>query len=183
MQEASGSDLKFIFSYVRDRRGIPGVRSMIKELNSSSILITGVSQIRRSHMFNEDVYKRVIDAAAIALGGDQKMRYSQLGYALGDRNKMTRFISKFTTARQMIKLMEDSIVYDIPYVKSSINNVSKHISVLKVKARKQGENFLEVCDGYLSAILDQSNKGLVLTEKQVSSTQISYKFVIGEKAK
>lgn len=182
MQEASGSDLKFIFDYVRQRRGMVGVRLMLKELNSSTILISGISEIQRSQMFSEDVYKRVIEAAAKALGGDQKTRFTQLGYALGDRDKMTRFIAKFTTARQMIKLMEDSIIYDIPYVKPSLNEISKHITILRVKARKEGENFVTVCDGYLTAILDQANKSLILTERKISDSEISYKFVIGERA-
>jgi|YelNatPaOPRAMG01_1025707.scaffolds.fasta_scaffold08707_10 hypothetical protein len=181
MQEATGSDLKFIFDYVRQRRGMAGVRSMLKELNTPTVLISGVGEIQRSETYSEDVYKKVIEAAARTLGGDLRTRLNQIGYALGDRAKMTKFVARFTSSKQMVKLIEDGILFEIPYVKSSVNEVSKHIVIMRIKARKGGENFLDVSDGYLTAILDQSNKSLVLSEKKADESEISYKFVIGEK--
>ena len=84
MQEATGSDLKFIIEYVKQRRGMSGVRGLLNELNSPSILFTGLTNIGRSKVFSEDVYKKVIESAAKILGGDLKTRLNQLGYALGD---------------------------------------------------------------------------------------------------
>jgi hypothetical protein len=179
MQEATGSDLKFIIEYVKQRRGMSGVRMMMNELNKPSILFTGLGDIGRTQIFSEDIYKKVIESAAATLGGDIKTRLNQLGYALGDRAKMTKFIAKFSTSKQLIRLLEDGIIEDIPFVKSSVNEVSKHISILRVTARKNGERFLDVADGYITAVLDQSSRSLTVSEKKMSSTDLSYKFVVG----
>jgi hypothetical protein len=179
MQEASGSDLKFVIDYVRQRRGMSGVRAMLATLNRPSVLFTGLSDIGSSQSFSEDIYKKVIEAAAITLGGDLKTRLNQLGYALGDRAKMTKFIAKFSTPKQLIRLIEDSIITDIPYVKSSVNEVSKHITILRITARRGGENFLDISDGYINAVLDQANKTMKASEKKLEKGELSYKFVIG----
>jgi hypothetical protein len=179
MQEANGSDLKFVIDYVKQRRGMSGVRMMLTELNRPSVLFTGIGDIRSSQYFSEDIYKKVIEAAATTLGGDLKTRFNQLGYALGDRAKMTKFIAKFSTPKQLIRLIEDSIITDIPYVKSSVNEVSKHITILRIIARQKGENFLDVSDGYISAVLDQANKTMKASEKKFDKNELSYKFVIG----
>ncbi|MEM0134026.1 MAG: hypothetical protein QXU18_02195 [Thermoplasmatales archaeon] len=179
MQEASGSDLKFVIDYVKQRRGMSGVRALLNELNKPSILFTGLANIRRTQIYSEDIYKKVIESAAIILGGDQKMRLNQIGYALGDRAKMTKFIARFSTAKQLIRLLEDGLITDIPYVKSSVNEVSKHISILRVAARKNGENFLDVSDGYITAVLDQTEKELKISEKKMGNGELSYKFVLG----
>ncbi len=179
MQEASGSDLKFVMNYVRQRRGMSGVRSMLNVLNQPGILFTGVTDLGVTKYYNEDVYKRLIESAAQILGGDVKQRLNQLGYALGDRAKITKFIAKFSTARQLVRLLEDSIITDIPYVKTSVNEVSKHIVILRIKARNKGEKLLDVCDGYVNAVLDQSNKGLTVAEKKITESDLAYKFVIG----
>lgn len=182
MQEASGSDLKFIVNYVRQRRGMSGVRSMFNAVNKPTILFTGIGDIGKSRYFSEGVYKRVIEAAAQTLGGDNDQRLNQLGYALGDRAKMTKFVAKFSTAKQLVRLLGDSIISDVPFVKTSVNEVSKHIIILRVKARANGEKFLDVCDGYVSAVIDQANKSLSIAEKKNSGGELSYKFVIGERA-
>lgn len=179
MQEASGADLRFVIDYVKDRRGTVGIRGMLEELNRPSILFTGLSKIGRTQSFSELVYKKVIESAANALGGDFKTRLNQLGYALGDRAKMTKFIARFSTSKQLIRLIEDSVMADVPFVRSSLQEVSKHISILKVIARKNGENFLDVSDGYISAILDQTNKAIKKSEKNFKNGVLSYKFVLG----
>ena len=179
MQEATGSDLKFIIEYVKQRRGMSGVRGLLNELNSPSILFTGLTNIGRSKVFSEDVYKKVIESAAKILGGDLKTRLNQLGYALGDRAKMTKFIAKFSTSKQLIRLIEDVIITDVPYVKSSVNEVSKHITILRITPRKNGENFLDVSDGYITAVLDQSGRELKISEKKTVNGELSYKFVVG----
>ncbi len=179
MQEATGSDLKFIIEYVKQRRGMSGVRQMLSELNKPSILFTGLTDIGRSKFFTEEVYKKVIEAAAKVLGGDIKTRLNQLGYALGDRAKMTKFIAKFSTPKQLIRLLEDGIITDVPFVKSSVNDVSKHITILKITSRKGGDMFIDVSEGYISAVLDQSGKALTISEKKVANGELSYKFVLG----
>ena len=40
-------------------------------------------------------------------------------------------------------------------------------------------NFLDVADGYVSAVLDQTGKSLTITEKKVTSEEASFKFKIG----
>jgi hypothetical protein len=179
MHEATGSDLKFIIEYVKQRRGMSGVRAMLNELNRPSILFTSFTNIGRTQIFSEEIYKKVIEAASLTLGGDQKTRMNQLGYALGDRAKMTKFIAKFSTSKQLVRLLEDGIITDVPFVKSSVNELSKHISILRITARKSGEKFLDVSDGYISAVLDQSGRALKITEKKVNDEEISYKFVLG----
>ena len=179
MQEATGSDLKFIIEYVKQRRGASGVRMMLNVLNKPSILFTGVGDIGRTQIFPEDIYKKVIESAAAVLGGDLKTRMNQLGYALGDRAKMTKFIAKFSTPKQLVRLLEDGIIEDIPFVKSSVNEVSKHITILRVTARKNGERFLDAADGYITAVLDQAGRSLTISEKKMSDTELSYKFVLG----
>ncbi len=179
MHEATGSDLKFIIEYVKQRRGMSGVRAMLNELNRPSILFTSFASIGRTQIFSEEIYKKVIEAASLTLGGDQKTRMNQLGYALGDRAKMTKFIAKFSTSKQLVRLLEDGIISDVPFVKSSVNELSKHITILRITARKNGEEFLDVSEGYISAVLDQSEKALKITEKKVKDEEISYKFVLG----
>ncbi len=179
MQEATGSDLKFIIEYVKDRRGMSGIRALLNQLNKPSILFTGLSDITRSQIYSEAIYKKVIESAATVLGGDVKTRLNQLGYALGDRAKMTKFIAKFSTPKQLIRLLEDGTITDVPFVKSSVNEVSKHITILRITARKNGENFLEVADGYITAVLDQAGKALTISEKKMGDGELSYKFVIG----
>ncbi|MGC8561593.1 MAG: hypothetical protein ACP5UZ_00515 [Thermoplasmata archaeon] len=179
MQEASGSDLKFIIEYVKQRRGMSGVRSLLNTLNTPSILFTGLGNIGRTQIYSEDIYKKVIESAAMVLGGDQKMRMNQLGYALGDRAKMTKFIARFSTSKQLIRLLEDGIIEDVPFVKTAVNEVSKHITILRVTARKNGDNFLDVADGYITAVLDQTGKELKISEKKAGSGELSYKFVTG----
>ncbi len=179
MHEATGSDLRFIIEYVKQRRGMSGVRVMLSELNRPSILFTGLGNIGRTQVFSEDIYKKVIESAATTLGGDTKTRLNQLGYALGDRAKMTKFIAKFSTSKQLVRLLEDGIIEDVPFVKSSVNEISKHISILRITARKNGEHFLDVSDGYITAVLDQSSRALTISEKKVSNTDLSYKFVLG----
>ena len=179
MQEASGSDLKFIIEYVKQRRGMSGVRMLLNKLNTPSILFTGLGNIGRTQIFPEEIYKKVIESAAAVLGGDEKTRLNQLGYALGDRAKMTKFIARFSTSKQLIRLLEDGIITDVPFVKSSVNDVSKHISILRITARKGGDRFLDVADGYITAVLDQTSKELKISEKKMGNGELSYKFVIG----
>ncbi|MCL4446783.1 MAG: hypothetical protein M0Z77_02080 [Thermoplasmatales archaeon] len=179
MHEATGSDLKFIIDYVKQRRGMSGVRVLLNELNKPSILFTGLADIGRSQIYSEEIYKKVIESAATTLGGDVRTRLNQLGYALGDRAKMTKFIAKFSTSKQLVRLLEDGIITDVPFVKSSVNEVSKHISILRITARKSGEDFLDVSDGYITAVLDQSGKALTISEKKFGNGELSYKFVLG----
>lgn len=178
MQEASGSDLKFVIDYVKQRRGMSGVRAMLMELNTPHLLFAGLSDIGRSQTFSEDVYRKTIEAAAKILGGDFKTRLNQLGYALGDRAKMTRFVARFSTSKQLIRLIEDSIITDIPLVKSSVNEISKHITILRITARKNGDNFLDVSDGYITAVLDQANKTMKTSDKKFGKGELSYKFLL-----
>ncbi|MGC8644961.1 MAG: hypothetical protein ACP5UO_01675 [Thermoplasmata archaeon] len=179
MQDATGADLKFVFDYVRQRRGMSGVRNMLAMLNRPSILFGSIGEISRSQLYPETIYKRVIETAANVLGGDVKTRLNQIGYALGDRAKMTKFIAKLSTPRQLLRLIEDSVIADVPYVKASLKDASKHIVILTIAARKDGEQFLDVADGYVSALLDQSNRQLAPSDKKVEKGEISYKFVIG----
>ena len=179
MQEATGSDLKFIIEYVKQKRGQSGVRMLLNELNKPSILFTTLTNIGRTQVFREEIYKKLIEAAAVTLGGDLKTRLNQLGYALGDRAKMTKFIARFSTPKQLVRLIEDGIITDVPFVKSSVNELSKHVTILRVTARKNGENFLDVADGYVTAVLDQTGKSLTITEKKVTSEEVSFKFKIG----
>ncbi len=181
MQEASGSDLKFIINYVKEKRGMVGVKGILKELNSGSVLISSVGDIGSTQAYNEDIYKKVIEAAAKALGGDLQTRFTQIGYALGDRAKMTKFVAKLSTSKQLLRILEDRIITDIPYVKSSVQEISKHIVILRVTPRKEGENFLYVADGYINAVLDQANKSLTLSDKKLTKDELVYKFTLGEK--
>ncbi|MEM0127868.1 MAG: hypothetical protein QXO03_02110 [Thermoplasmatales archaeon] len=178
MQEATGADLKFVFEYVKQRRGMNGVRTMLAMLNKPSIIFGSIAEISRSQLYPEDIYKKVIETAATVLGGDIKTRLNQIGYALGDRAKMTKFIAKFTTQRQLVRLIEDAVITDVPYVKTSSNDASKHIIILTVAARKGGKAFLDVSDGYITALLDQSNRAIAPAEKKVGEEEISYKFVV-----
>ena len=59
MQEASGSDLKFIIEYVKQRRGMSGVRMLLNKLNTPSILFTGLGNIGRTQIYPEEIYKKV----------------------------------------------------------------------------------------------------------------------------
>lgn len=183
MQEASGSDLKFLISYVKGKRGMPGIKTIQKDVNRPKILFTDLDDIGSTQSYSEDVYKKFIEAAAKALGGDLKVRMNQIGYALGDRAKVTKFIAKIATAKQVVRLLEDSIITEIPYVKTSVQDVSKHIIILRVTARKEGANFLEMADGYINAVMDQLNKSMTLTEKKVEGDETVYKFTLGEKEK
>jgi len=178
MQDATGADLKFVFEYVKQRRGMSGVRAMLASLNKPTILFGSIGEIKGSQLYPETTYKKVIETAAAVLGGDLKTRMNQIGYALGDRAKMTRFIAKFSTPRQLLRLIEDAIITDVPYVKTSLKEASKHIMILTVTARKDGEQFLDVADGYVSAILDQSNKAISPSEKISEKGEIAYKFVL-----
>ena len=92
---------------------------------------------------------------------------------------MTKFIARFSTPKQLVRLIEDGIITDVPFVKSSVNELSKHVTILRVTARKNGENFLDVADGYVTAVLDQTGKSLTITEKKVTSEEASFKFKIG----
>jgi hypothetical protein len=181
MQEASGSDLKFIINYVKGKRGMVGIKAMLKSINSGSVLLSDVNEIGSTASYTEDTYKKIIEAAAVALGGDLNIRMNQIGYALGDRAKMTRFVAKLSTAKQVIKILEDRLITEIPYVKSSVQEISKHIVILRVTARKNGENFLQVADGYISAVLDQLNKSMTVSEKKIDNNELVYKFTLGEK--
>ena len=181
MQEASGSDLKFIINYVKGKRGMVGIKAMLKSINSGSVLLSDVNEIGSTANYTEDTYKKIIEAAAVALGGDLNIRMNQIGYALGDRAKMTRFVAKLSTAKQVIKILEDRLITEIPYVKSSVQEISKHIVILRVTARKNGENFLQVADGYISAVLDQLNKSMTVSEKKIDNNELVYKFTLGEK--
>jgi hypothetical protein len=181
MQEASGSDLKFIINYVKGKRGMVGIKAMLKSINSGSVLLSDVNEIGSTASYSEDIYKKIIEAAAVALGGDLNIRMNQIGYALGDRAKMTRFVAKLSTAKQVIKILEDRLITEIPYVKSSVQEISKHIVILRVTARKNGENFLQVADGYISAVLDQLNKSMTVSEKKIDNNELVYKFTLGEK--
>lgn len=183
MQEASGSDLKFIINYVKGKRGMVGLKAMLKDINSGSMILSDFEQIGTTASYSEDVYKKVIEAAAKALGGDMSTRLNQLGYALGDRAKMTKFIARISTPKQVIKILEDRIITEIPYVKSSVQEVSKHIVLLRVTARKNGEDFLHVTDGYVSAVLDQLNKSILVSDKKLENNELVYKFTVGEKDK
>jgi len=181
MQEASGSDLKFIINYVKGKRGMVGIKAMLKNINSGSVLLSDIDEIGSTASYSEDIYKKIIEAAAVALGGDLNTRLNQIGYALGDRAKMTRFVAKLSTAKQVIKILEDRLITEIPYVKSSLQEISKHIIILRVTARKNGENFLQVADGYISAVLDQLNKSMTVSEKKIDKNELVYKFTLGEK--
>jgi hypothetical protein len=181
MQEASGSDLKFIINYVKGKRGMVGIKAMLKSINSGSVLLSDVNEIGSTASYSEDIYKKIIEAAAVALGGDLNIRMNQIGYALGDRAKMTRFVAKLSTAKQVIKILEDRLITEIPYVKSSVQEISKHIVILRVTARKNGGNFLQVADGYISAVLDQLNKSMTVSEKKIDNNELVYKFTLGEK--
>ena len=68
MQEATGSDLKFIIEYVKQRRGQSGVRVLLNEMNKPSILFTTLANIGRTQVFREEIYKKLIEAAAVTLG-------------------------------------------------------------------------------------------------------------------
>ena len=92
---------------------------------------------------------------------------------------MTKFIARFSTPKQLVRLIEDGIITDVPFVKSSVNELSKHVTILRVTARKSGENFLDVADGYVTAVLDQTEKSLTITAKKVTSEEVSFKFKIG----
>ncbi|MEM0127485.1 MAG: hypothetical protein QXO03_00155 [Thermoplasmatales archaeon] len=178
MQEATGADLRFVFEYVKQRRGMNGVRTMLAMLNRPSIVFGGIGEISRSQLYPEAIYKKVIETAANVLGGDPKTRLNQIGYALGDRAKMTKFIAKFSTQRQLVRLIEDAVITDVPYVKTALKDASKHIIILTVSARKDGNAFLDVADGYITALLDQSNRVIAPSEKKVGEEEISYKFVV-----
>ncbi len=180
MQEASGSDLKFFINYVKQKRGMQGLRLMLKELNSNGVVFSDLDQIGTLSSYSEDVYAKVILSAAKALGGELEERLYQLGYALGDRANLLKVITKLSTARQLIKNIEDNIMFSIPYLKTGSSDVSKHIITLRVTARKEGKPFLSMADGYLKAILDMANKNLKIEEKKEDNGAMVYKIKLGE---
>ncbi|MFP3299492.1 MAG: hypothetical protein RXN92_00205 [Thermoplasmatales archaeon] len=182
MEEASGSDLKFFINYLKQKRGMQGIKQMLKELNSNGVVISNLDDIGTLSSYPEDVYAKVIIAVAKALGGDFNERMNQLGYALGDRANLLKLITKLSTPRQVIKTIEDNILFSIPYLKSSSSDISKHVVLLRVTPRKNGEPFLSMAEGYIKAIIDLSNKNINIEEKKKDGDSLVFKLKLGEMA-
>jgi len=60
MEEASGSDLKFFINYLKQKRGMQGIKQMLKELNSNGVVISNLDDIGTLSSYPEDVYAKVI---------------------------------------------------------------------------------------------------------------------------
>lgn len=158
-----GDMLKKIVKYVKDRRGMNGMKHMLKIVNKDELWITDMNDIKTGANYSTDRFLLLLDGAVTALGGDAPKRTRQLGYYIGDELSISSLVMKISSPKKILNEIDKRIKKDFSGVNCEIKELSKHVYFLKLTTNKD-DIYLEFLIGYAKAVLDLSKTEINIQE-------------------
>jgi len=168
-----GDILRDIVKYVKDRRGMNGMKLMLKSVNKDDLWIMDMNSIKTGTFYSADKLVLLLNGAVIALGGDASERARQLGYYIGDQLSISSLIMKISSPKKILNEIDKRIKSDFSGVSCQIKELSKHVYFLKLTTNKD-DIYLDFLAGYTRAILDLSRLKINLQEVNKSEKVREY---------
>ncbi len=173
----NGSVLRFMATYVEEKKGISGKEEFQKKVNERNVIIPKVDAIDPDDEFSNGYFERVFDATAKVLNDDKLL--SQFGFNYGKRfsSPSMRIFSALEKNQKIVDLVCEDLKRYIPTFSVNCESLSDKKFVIRIGNIKSKEQSLFV-SGYLDALFQKVQKKIVKSEEnQGEQKKIVLKFL------
>ncbi len=162
----NGSNLKYIYEYIEQKKGLRGLSEFHYLVNQNSIIVPKLETIQVDDEYSSGYLERFLNASFQALSDDSLI--FDFGKKYGEKfSKISlKLFSMIESNKKILETIREDMEKNIPLLKVTVEELSEKKYVMNIRNVKTKE-FNQFINGYMESIFSKVQKKFIKVEENV----------------
>ncbi|MGC8610472.1 MAG: hypothetical protein ACP5JT_02010 [Thermoplasmata archaeon] len=167
----NGSNLKYIYEFIEQKKGLKGISEFYYLINKNSVLVPKIENIQIDDEYSNGYLEKFLSASFEALSDTSLIFDLGKNYGLKFSKISLKLFSKIESNKKIMESIKEDIEKNMPLLKVNIEELSDKKFVMNIEkiTTKEFDAFI---NGYLDSVFSKIQKKFIKVDENTNDRKI-----------